>query len=537
MPHWSVRSLPRSSRSPDLATVRSGTIARPPTARSLARFCLPRPVVMHLNGHPGSCSRRSISGSRPPSRASSASATFACACRGVGHDRDGGGGRATSWPARLVARGDLAAVVLSTSLMQAVVGRLAIMDALLDLAVALACWHGSAPAAHRASGDRCRTAAGPHSPWARSRRARSPRSSRAWSSACGSSGSAPVVARNPPAPGRWLAGFALFVALVLPWAYSLYVNAGPVAIRNWSGHYTVGRYMGTIENQSGPLYYYMPVVILGSSRGSRSWCPLCRRVRRSARRPGRVARASVPSVGDSPVRLLQFRADEIAQLHRARDARARDLVAPLVRADARKAKTGSPGSSRPRRFRCSSARSVSRSKCSCAATGSRRRTVDRPRVRGALRSRCWPVRSRRCWRSPCRAGRVWRRTCWRRPPASRALHRARRRTGGGGVQADPGARAHDPQARIAAERRRDAQASRAAIASCSTRGPACACSTIPTRISRVDLRCARRLVITRARDADGLVATAAAHGRRAVVLERRNSDALLPGGPPCVTSR
>jgi 4-amino-4-deoxy-L-arabinose transferase-like glycosyltransferase len=29
------------------------------------------------------------------------------------------------------------------------------------------------------------------------------------------------------------------------------------------GHYTVGRYLGTIENQSGPIWYYVPVLILG----------------------------------------------------------------------------------------------------------------------------------------------------------------------------------------------------------------------------------------------------------------------------------
>jgi 4-amino-4-deoxy-L-arabinose transferase-like glycosyltransferase len=66
-----------------------------------------------------------------------------------------------------------------------------------------------------------------------------------------------------PPPGRWLGGIALFAVIVLPWAIALDRAAGPGAFAELVGHYTVGRYLGTIENQSGPLYYYVPVVILG----------------------------------------------------------------------------------------------------------------------------------------------------------------------------------------------------------------------------------------------------------------------------------
>ncbi|MBC5822373.1 MAG: glycosyltransferase family 39 protein [Candidatus Eremiobacteraeota bacterium] len=156
----------------------------------------------------------------------------------------------------------LAATILSTSLMQAVVGRLAIMDALLDLAVAMAVL-----AFFRAlrSGGRG-----------------------AWYAAWTALGFgllakgvvAPVVTalvivpwalwekrmRRPlcvPGVAPWLAGVALCAAIVAPWAIALWRAAGWSPFAELVGHYTFGRYLGTIENQSGPIWYYVPVVILG----------------------------------------------------------------------------------------------------------------------------------------------------------------------------------------------------------------------------------------------------------------------------------
>jgi 4-amino-4-deoxy-L-arabinose transferase-like glycosyltransferase len=40
-------------------------------------------------------------------------------------------------------------------------------------------------------------------------------------------------------------------------------TVGSGAIGELVGHYSVGRYLGTIENQNGPVWYYLPVVILG----------------------------------------------------------------------------------------------------------------------------------------------------------------------------------------------------------------------------------------------------------------------------------
>ena len=156
----------------------------------------------------------------------------------------------------------LAAVVLSTSLMQAVLGRLAIMDALLDLfvTVAILTWFG----ALRTGGRRWWYAGwvalalgtitkGPVAvvapllvlgPWA------------AWE----------VVTRGRivrPTLGRWVLGIAIFAVILAPWTIAVLHAAGPVAFSEMVGHYTIGRYLGTIENQSGPIWYYVPVVVLG----------------------------------------------------------------------------------------------------------------------------------------------------------------------------------------------------------------------------------------------------------------------------------
>ena len=158
--------------------------------------------------------------------------------------------------------GAYVAVVLSTTLMQAIIGRLAIMDALLDGAVAAtvflwfrACDLGD----DRAFVWGCVAAAlgvlakGPVAlviallvilPWFWWERR---------------SGSALHVPSLPVLAG----GAAIFIAVAAPWFIALGAREGPGAIATLFGHYTVGRYLGTIENQTGPWFYYLPVVILG----------------------------------------------------------------------------------------------------------------------------------------------------------------------------------------------------------------------------------------------------------------------------------
>ncbi|MFN2529167.1 MAG: ArnT family glycosyltransferase [Candidatus Baltobacteraceae bacterium] len=154
-----------------------------------------------------------------------------------------------------------AAIVLSSSLMQAIIGRLAIMDGLLDLCVALTIfywWRGLESGNERAL----------YLGWA--------------ASALGFLAKGPVAVVIPllvlvpyyfwtrrhasiEAPRRrtWFAGIAIFLCISIPWLIALGAQAGAEPVRQLIVHYTFGRYTGTIENQSGPFWYYVPVLILG----------------------------------------------------------------------------------------------------------------------------------------------------------------------------------------------------------------------------------------------------------------------------------
>ncbi len=183
----------------------------------------------------------------------------------------------------------LAATILSTALMQAVLGRLAIMDALLDLTVmvAILAWFG----ALRTGGARWwyggwvalalgTLTKGPVAlalvflvvaPWA------------IWTSRVGGQ-------ICWPTPRRWLLGVVAFAVLLAPWATALERAAGPVAFGELVIHYTVGRYLGTIENQSGPIWYYVPVVILGFFPWFAFLVPAIAQAWRAAREPASATR-------------------------------------------------------------------------------------------------------------------------------------------------------------------------------------------------------------------------------------------------------
>jgi 4-amino-4-deoxy-L-arabinose transferase-like glycosyltransferase len=157
--------------------------------------------------------------------------------------------------------GIYAAVILSTCLMQAVIGRLAIMDALLDLSVAMSVFwwfrglesgrgryvvYGwiAAAAGFLAKGLVAPVVALlviiPFYLW--NRRAESmPRLSAA----------------------GWIFGALGFLALVAPWPIALYSHYKLFPFAKLIGEYTIGRYTGVVENQSGPIWYYVPVIILG----------------------------------------------------------------------------------------------------------------------------------------------------------------------------------------------------------------------------------------------------------------------------------
>lgn len=157
--------------------------------------------------------------------------------------------------------GIFASLALSSCFMQAIVGRLAIMDALLDLAVALSVfWWFRALQTGR---DRYVVFG-------------------AIAAALGflvKGPVAPVVALlvivpyglwngrteavRWPSPRAWLVGVFAFVVIVLPWFAALVARSGFAGVIALVGHYTFGRYTGVIENQSGPFWYYLPVIVLG----------------------------------------------------------------------------------------------------------------------------------------------------------------------------------------------------------------------------------------------------------------------------------
>jgi 4-amino-4-deoxy-L-arabinose transferase-like glycosyltransferase len=154
------------------------------------------------------------------------------------------------------------ALVASTMLMNAIVGRLAIMDAMLDAAIAVAI--GGLFAALRGA-------------------------SIAWWYVAWVALGLGVLTKGPvglvvpalvivpwalwqqrsealavPARIHWLAGAIVLVAIVAPWTIALAAAAGPGSLAELIGHYTFGRYVGTIENQAGPVWYYLPVLVLGA---------------------------------------------------------------------------------------------------------------------------------------------------------------------------------------------------------------------------------------------------------------------------------
>jgi 4-amino-4-deoxy-L-arabinose transferase-like glycosyltransferase len=157
--------------------------------------------------------------------------------------------------------GAFAGIVLSTALMQAIIGRLAIMDALLDLFVMIAifeCYAGMHTGRDRSYVVGALALAlgflakGPVAPvvallvllpyffWSRR-----------------------YETLHPPSARAWVAGVVVFLAIVSPWFVALDMRTSVRSIAQLIGHYTFGRYTGVIENQSGPVWYYVPVLILG----------------------------------------------------------------------------------------------------------------------------------------------------------------------------------------------------------------------------------------------------------------------------------
>jgi 4-amino-4-deoxy-L-arabinose transferase-like glycosyltransferase len=157
--------------------------------------------------------------------------------------------------------GIYASIILSSCLMQAVIGRLAIMDALLNLAVALTIFW-----------------------WFRGLQTGRDRNF-VYGAAAAAAGFlakglvAPVVAllviipffvwnrrfeaMHAPSVRAWVLGALSFAVVAFPWPVALFSRYQGFFLHQLFGVYTIERYTGVIENQSGPLWYYLPVIILG----------------------------------------------------------------------------------------------------------------------------------------------------------------------------------------------------------------------------------------------------------------------------------
>jgi 4-amino-4-deoxy-L-arabinose transferase-like glycosyltransferase len=61
----------------------------------------------------------------------------------------------------------------------------------------------------------------------------------------------------------WLAGLTLYAAIGLSWYVAEYLRHGAPFLRRMIGYYVVTRYVGTVEGQHGPVWYYLPVVMVG----------------------------------------------------------------------------------------------------------------------------------------------------------------------------------------------------------------------------------------------------------------------------------
>jgi 4-amino-4-deoxy-L-arabinose transferase-like glycosyltransferase len=69
----------------------------------------------------------------------------------------------------------------------------------------------------------------------------------------------------------WAAGIALYAVVGLSWyALETWLH-GSAFVRPVFGYYTFGRFFGVVEDQAGPLYYYVPFLLLGAFPWTAFW--------------------------------------------------------------------------------------------------------------------------------------------------------------------------------------------------------------------------------------------------------------------------
>ncbi len=69
----------------------------------------------------------------------------------------------------------------------------------------------------------------------------------------------------------WVAGFVLYALIGLSWYGAETLLHGAAFVRKVLGYYGVGRFLGVVENQAGPWYYYVPILVIGAFPWTAFW--------------------------------------------------------------------------------------------------------------------------------------------------------------------------------------------------------------------------------------------------------------------------
>jgi 4-amino-4-deoxy-L-arabinose transferase-like glycosyltransferase len=69
----------------------------------------------------------------------------------------------------------------------------------------------------------------------------------------------------------WVAGLAVYTVLGLGWYAAGFLRHGRPFVDSVLGYYTVNRFVGVVENQAGPVWYYVPVLLLGGLPWNSFW--------------------------------------------------------------------------------------------------------------------------------------------------------------------------------------------------------------------------------------------------------------------------
>ena len=69
----------------------------------------------------------------------------------------------------------------------------------------------------------------------------------------------------------WAPGLVLYTLIGLSWYGAETLLRGGAFVRTVIGYYGAGRFFGVVENQAGPWYYYMPILVIGAFPWTAFW--------------------------------------------------------------------------------------------------------------------------------------------------------------------------------------------------------------------------------------------------------------------------